>query len=66
MDNKTVNVSKELHNADISYLLYYAICVYTATNQLHNFPFSFPITGDKGKYHCNIYHLGLTLGHNGS
>jgi hypothetical protein len=51
-----VRVPKELHTADISFLLNYAICIYTATKQLHNFPFSFPVTGDKGNYHC-MQHL---------
>ena len=67
MDNNRVNVSKQLHTADTSYLLNYVICVYAATKQLHNFPVSFPISGDKAKYRC-LQHisLGLTLGYSGS
>ena len=51
MDNDRVNLSDVLHTTHISCPLNYAICVYTATKELHNFPFSFSITGDKGKYH---------------
>ena len=56
MDNNRVNLSYVLHTVHISYLLNYAICVYTATKRLHNVLFSFPITGDKGEYHC-LQHL---------
>ena len=51
MDNDRVNLSNVLHTTHVSCPLIYAICVYTATNELHNSPFSFPITGDKGKHH---------------
>jgi hypothetical protein len=47
MDNDTVNLLDVIHTMHISCPLKYAICVYTATKELHNFPFSFPITGDK-------------------
>ena len=57
-DNNRVNVPKELHTVNISYLLNYAICVYTATKQLHNFPFSFPHHWWQGKYHC-MQHMSL-------
>jgi len=51
MDNDRVYLLDVIHTIYISCPLNYAICVYTATKELHNFQFSFPITGDKGKYH---------------
>ena len=52
MDNERVNMSDVLHTMHISSLLNYAICVYTATKELHNFQFSFSISDDEAKYHC--------------